>query len=119
MSAPTGADRAWAMARKPISKRNLRRGERRRIEKLRDDLERLARLEPGGAGNNPAEIESPAQVEARVRATPCPICQGRLDYVDHMARTVDGRRLRVADCRCVECGTERSFYFALRTDLQS
>ncbi len=107
------------MPRRPRSPRAARRARERETKKIRDDLERLARLEAGGAPDHPIEITSSAQVDARTEATPCPLCEGRLHLDEHAAETVDGTRLRVARCRCVECGTPRELYFHLRPALQS
>lgn len=99
--------------------RTLRRAEQRKKEKLREDLERLAHLDEGGTPTHPIEISSPVQVDARTEATPCPLCAGRLQLDEHTAETVDGARLRVARCHCIECGTRREIYFHLRNPLQS
>ena len=107
------------MARKPITSRGRRRADERQTKKLRDDLEKLANLEPGGAPEHPIEVSSPVQVETRTKATPCPLCQGRLALDEHIAEVVDGQRLRVARCRCVDCGVKREIYFHLISPLQS
>ena len=64
-------------------------------------------------------ISSPVQVDARTEATPCPLCQGRLQLDEHAAETFEGERIRVARCHCVECGTSREIYFHLKSTLQS
>lgn len=104
---------------KKLRARTSRRAEERKTKKLRDDLEKLAQLAEGGSPENPIVISSPVQVDARTEATPCPLCEGRLQLDEHVAQVVDGERLRVARCRCVECGVERAFYFHLRSPLQS
>ncbi len=107
------------MPRRPRSPRAARRARERETRKMRDDLERLARLEEGGAPENPIEVTSSAQVDARTESTACPLCEGRLQLDEHVAETVDGTRLRVARCHCVECGTAREIYFHLKQPLQS
>jgi hypothetical protein len=77
------------------------------------DLERVARLAPGGAPDRPFEVESPTQVEPIAEGTACPLCQGALRLRDHAAETHEGIRLRVAHVRCTACGVERGLYFRL------
>jgi hypothetical protein len=98
--------------RKPPS-RAARRARARAHETLVRDLDRLARLEPGGCPERPVVVASPAQVEVIAERKPCPLCQGSLRVEEHAAETVDGVRLRVARMVCVVCGTRRAFYFAL------
>lgn len=107
------------VAKKKPRARTSRRAEERKVKKLREDLEKLAHLEEGGSPENPFVISSPVQVDARTEATPCPLCEGRLHLDEHVAQVIDGERLRVARCHCVECGTEREFYFHLQNPLQS
>lgn len=107
------------MARKKLRPRTSRRSEERKVKKIRDDLEKLAHLHEGGTPEHPIEISSPVQVDARTEATPCPLCDGRLQMDEHVAQTFAGERLRVARCHCVECGTAREIYFRLRSTLQS
>lgn len=97
--------------------RKLGRAERRLRDRAQQqlvrDLERLARLEPGGAPERAIAIDSPAVVEVRALARPCPLCNGSLRVEDHTAEVIDGTRLRVAAVRCVMCGVRRSIYFRL------
>jgi hypothetical protein len=81
------------------------------------DLERLARLAPGGAPERPIEIDTPPLVEVTVAATTCPLCGGTLRLDEHAAETIDGDRLRVAHVTCTSCGIERAIYFRLRPTL--
>jgi hypothetical protein len=101
------------MAKRKPSPRTTRRARARVHEGLVTDLERLARLAPGGAPDRPLEVEAPTQVEPIAEATPCPLCQGPLRMEEHAAETHDGARLRVAHVRCTGCGVGRSFYFRL------
>jgi hypothetical protein len=98
--------------RKP-SPRTVRRARARLHEGLVTDMERLARLAPGGAPDRPLDVEAPTQVEPIAEAMPCPLCQGALRIVEHAAETHDGARLRVAHLRCTACGVDRSVYFRL------
>lgn len=77
------------------------------------DLERLARLQPGGSPARPLVIDSPAVVEVRAEATPCPLCGGSLKLEEHAAEIIDGVRLRVARVACTMCGVKREIYFRL------
>jgi hypothetical protein len=101
------------MSPKGRPERGGRRARGRVHEKLVRDLERLARLEPGGSPQRPLAIDSPAVVELRAVAKPCPLCDGPLRLEDHAAAEIDGVRLRVATVACTQCGTRRSLYFRL------
>jgi hypothetical protein len=79
------------------------------------DLERLARLQPGGAPDRPIEIASPAQVEIIAERKPCPLCEGTLALREHAQE--DG--LRVARLECTSCGVARAVWFRLLEPLQS
>jgi hypothetical protein len=90
------------------------RRERARVhERLVRDLERLARLAPGGAPDRPRPIVSPAQVEVIATAAPCPLCEGVLRLDQHASETHDGVRLRVARVACTTCGVRRDLWFRL------
>ncbi len=102
-----------AMPKRKPSPRTVRRARARLHEGLVTDLERLARLAPGGAPDRPLDVEAPTQVEPRAETTPCPLCQGALRLVEHAAETHDGARLRVAHVRCTSCGVARALYFRL------
>jgi len=77
------------------------------------DLERLARLDPGGSPERPILIESPSGIDLRAVAKPCPLCQGSLRLEEHAASIIEGVRLRVAAVACTLCGVRRSIYFRL------
>jgi hypothetical protein len=98
--------------RKPPA-RGARRARARAQETLVRDLDRLARLEPGGGPERPLVVASPTQVELIAERKPCPLCKGSLRVEEHAAESVDGVRLRVARMVCLVCGTRRAFYFAL------
>lgn len=78
------------------------------------DLDRLARLAPGGAPDRPLEIDTPPLVEVMTAAAPCPLCAGEFRLDEHAAETIDGVRLRVARVTCRSCGIARAVYFKLR-----
>jgi hypothetical protein len=101
------------MGKRKPSPRTVRRAELRAQKALAQDLERVARLAPGGAPDRPIDVEAPTQVEPIAEASACPLCQGTLRLENHAAETHDGARLRVAHTRCVDCGVERAFYFRL------
>jgi hypothetical protein len=93
--------------------RRERRERARELSQHVRDLERLARLEPGGAADRPLPIDSPVLVELRAVARPCPLCGGSLRLEEHAAERVGGVRLRVATVACTQCGTRRRIYFRL------
>jgi hypothetical protein len=107
------------MAAKKLSGRAERRALARQHDKLARDLDRLARLEAGGAPDRPLEIVSPALVEVHVRGTPCPLCAGELRLEEHLAETVGLTRLRVAKVACAMCGAKRAIYFKVTSALPS
>lgn len=78
------------------------------------DLDRLARLVPGGAAERPIEIDTPPLVEVMTAAAACPLCAGSFRLDEHAAETIDGVRLRVARVTCTTCGIAREFFFRLR-----
>jgi hypothetical protein len=101
------------VAPRPKRGRTERRERARTHDRLVSDLEQLARLEPGGAPDRPIVIDSPAIVDIRAVAKPCPLCDGSLRLVEHAAESIDGVRLRVATVACTLCGVQRAIYFRL------
>jgi len=93
--------------------RAARRARTRGHAALVRDLERLARLEPGGSPDRPLAVESVAQVDVMATRRPCPLCEGNVRLVEHVAETVDGIRLRVAQIACTLCGVARARYYRL------
>ena len=100
-------------------KRSARRGAEREIQKLREELEAIAQRKTGATPDNPIVVSSPVQVETRTEQMPCPLCEGPLLLDQHVAEVLNGKRLRVAHCRCIDCGVKRDFYFRLESPLQS
>lgn len=102
-----------AMGKRKPAPRTVRRALGRVHDGLVKDLERLARLAPGGAPDRPLDVQAPSQVEPIAEAQACPLCDGILRLQNHAAETHDGKRLRVAHVRCTRCGVARAFYFRL------
>jgi hypothetical protein len=69
---------------------------------------------PGGDPGRALEVESPAVIERHAERWPCPVCGSAVRCLAHRAEQVAGRRLRVAEVRCVRCGFARDVYFVLR-----
>lgn len=103
----------------PRSPRTARRQRARAHAKLVGDLERLARLQPGGAPDRPIAVASVAQVEVIAARGPCPLCEGSLQLLEHAQETIEGERLRVVRLQCTACGTPRAVWFRLVEPLQS
>jgi len=80
---------------------------------LGEDRERLFQLEPGGAPTSPLEVETPALVEPRAAALPCPRCGGEHELLEHLAVVAGTARLREARVRCRACAARRSLWFRL------
>ncbi len=93
--------------------RKTRRERGRAHEKLVREAERLASLEPGGKPDRPIEVDSPAIVDMRAVANPCPLCGGSLKLDDHAAVEIEGVRLRAATVSCTRCRVGRTRYFRL------
>ncbi len=102
----------WLLLRAWLD-RLRKEGRRRALVELAAERERLALLEPGGHPENPIEVVSPSVVEPRASSMPCARCEAEVRVVDHQARTVDGKRLRIAQVECSRCGLQREVYFRL------
>lgn len=89
---------------------------RAQLEHVRD-LERLARLAPGGAADRPIDVDTPPLVDVIASTATCPLCTGGFRLEEHAAETIDGVRLRVARVTCTSCGIAREIYFRLRETL--
>jgi hypothetical protein len=89
----------------------------RASEKLYAKRVQLARLEPGGAPQRPLAVGSASVVEPRALSERCLRCDEPLALREHVAEKHGQRRLRVARLACARCGTPRSLYFELASDL--
>jgi hypothetical protein len=69
---------------------------------------------PGGDPSRAIAVESPAVIERHAERWPCPVCGSAVRCPSHRAEQLAGRRLRVAEVRCVRCGFARDVYFVLR-----
>ena len=92
--------------------RTARREQERAARQLVRDKEKLAALVAGGSAARPLEVPSSSVIEGRVRALPCPQCEGQLDVIDHRAE----QGLRAVDAKCRICGTPRTLYFRIVSD---
>lgn len=110
---------ALAMAKKKLSPNAMRRAAARAREKIADASEKLAKLEPGGSPDNPIELETASLVEPYSRSLPCVRCGREVRVVEHDAKTVGARRLRVVKTQCGQCGALRVLYIRLTTLLPS
>lgn len=90
--------------------RTQRRADQRATRKLIHDRERLWLLSPGGSAERPMTIASPAAIDARVSAIPCPQCDGELALKEHEAGPAG---LRVVTARCKLCHVGRTIFFRL------
>jgi hypothetical protein len=99
--------------KRPKRDRTVRREATRNLVALGRDRERLFVREPGGAPERPIDVESASVVESRARATPCPLCEGEHDVVEHASVSGPAGRLREAKLACRKCGSKRSLFFRL------
>lgn len=104
---------------KKRSERAARRARERAREKLGRAREKLWRLEPGGSPSRPLEVSSASVIEPCASSEPCLACGSGVRVSDHRAETVEGRRLRVVETACVQCGARRTWYFRLAAELLS
>lgn len=93
--------------------RTARREQERAARQLVRDREKLARLIAGGSAERPLEVTSSAVIEPRVRAIPCPQCEGELAILDHRST---GQGMRAVDVRCRTCGVPRTLWFRIVSD---
>jgi len=68
----------------------------------------------GGRPDNPIIITSPSVVETRAARSACPFCEVEMNVESHRVMEHEGRRLRVAELKCLRCEFERKLYFSLR-----
>ncbi len=97
------------MTKKPPRARTARRQQELKAKKLVHQLDRLADEAPGGAEDRPIEVQSAAVIEPRAKSTPCPLCAGELDIVEHAAL----RGLRPVQVKCRQCHIGRTLWFKL------
>ena len=90
--------------------RTARRARERAARQLVRDREKLWALEPGGSAARPFLIDSPAVIDARIRALPCPQCEGELAGEGDRA---PGGGVRVVSARCRRCHVAREVWFRL------
>src|SRR5688500_12075717 len=93
--------------------RTARRAQERATRQLVRDREKLAGMVPGGSAERPIEVPSSAVIEGRVRALPCPQCEGELRVVDHRST---GAGMRAVDARCNTCSAPRTLWFRIVSD---
>lgn len=96
-----------------MATRRERRTRERAQRELVRDLERLARLAPGGSPERPIDVRSPALIEPLVNKARCPLCEGRLRAGDHRVHVHEGETLRESRARCARCAVVRSIFFRL------
>jgi hypothetical protein len=101
-------------------KKRARQGRReaeREQAKLADAREKLSKLEAGGAPGRPIRVDSASVIEIRAESMRCPRCEGELKIDEHTAHVVEGLSVRQVDTRCKRCGTPRTIWFVIASDL--
>ncbi|MGH7284956.1 MAG: hypothetical protein ACRELY_25800 [Polyangiaceae bacterium] len=106
------------MAKRKLSPNAQRRAAQRAREKIADASEKLAKLERGGSPERPIELESASLVEPHARL-PCVRCGQEVRVIEHEAKTIGERRLRVVKTKCTRCGAIRVLYMRITTPLSS
>ncbi len=103
--------------KKKLRARTVSRSAARKHDKLIDDRERLARLEPGGSAERAIEIEAASQLPLRAESYACLRCDGRVRYVEDRVLDVGGGLRRAATVACKQCGTTRELWFSILTPM--
>lgn len=85
----------------------------RRRDRLAEDREKLALLEPGGSPERPIEVRSASVVEARAEAEACLRCDIPMRCEEHTTLETRTGLLRVARLRCPRCGVRRDLYLRI------
>ena len=83
------------------------------MRQLVRDKEKLAGMVAGGSAEKPIAVSSSAVIEGRVRALPCPQCEGELRVKEHRSA---GPGLRAVDVRCQTCSAPRTLWFRIVSD---
>jgi len=91
--------------------RTARREAARASVKLARERERLFALDWGGSATRPISVETPAVIEGRARGTPCPLCDGEHQVLEHAAVSTEHGALREVRIQCRLCGSRRSLWF--------
>lgn len=107
---------AMAGSKRPRTERRIQARDARKLVRAKQTL---ARLEQGGAPEHPFVVETPAVIETRARAHPCPLCGGELRQQVQRAETVAGRRLRAVDAQCQTCGAPNTLWFRIEIALEN
>ena len=90
--------------------RTERRARERKARALVRDREKLAGLSKGGSRERAIEVETSAVIEPRVRAMPCPQCQGAFRIQDHAS---EGSGIRRVEVICQQCTVRRAIWFRI------
>jgi hypothetical protein len=93
--------------------RSARREKARELEKLGRALDRAARSLPGGTPELPIRVDSAAVADAKVRAQPCPRCDGDSDVIEEAVEFHDGEQLRRFEIACRRCHAHRTLWIAV------
>jgi hypothetical protein len=94
--------------------RTERREAARADEKLARQRTKLAAMEAGGAPERPIQVTTAAVIEPQAKSQACLRCgETASRVVEHEAREIDGRRLRILRLDCPRCGTARTLYFQI------
>lgn len=89
-------------------------------DELQSDLdyrERLAAQAVGGAPDRPFAVDTPAVIDLRAAARPCPLCAGKLRFEEQTVEKFRGELLRVTHLVCLSCHQKRKFWFRLTAAL--
>jgi hypothetical protein len=81
---------------------------------LRKDVQRreqAAAALPGGAAEHPIDVATPAVIEVKARATPCPQCGGELQLEGDRAHPTPRGLLRELAVSCRLCHARRALWF--------
>jgi hypothetical protein len=98
----------------PPRPRRQRREQERAARKAVRTVERLAQKLPGGAPDQPIDVDAPGVAEIRARATPCPQCGGELELRGDRADSTPRGVVRELELVCRLCHAPRTLWFRVR-----
>lgn len=94
--------------------RTERRARERKLDKLGDAREKLARLSAGGAPERAIDVTSASVVEPHALGLGCARCEGELRLLDHEVHETAHGVLRRVRGQCKRCRAVREIWLRIR-----
>src|SRR5689334_22369144 len=99
---------------KPKRVRTEKREVERELRKTARALEKAALASPGGSPEHAIPVPTVSVIETRAFKTPCPLCEGELELLEHAAEVRRGVQLRAVRMQCLRCHVKRTLWFRLQ-----